>query len=359
MKKLLLATSILAATTGYAAAEVALTGDARMGVVYDGEDVQFSERARVRFNLSGQTDTGLEFGATFRADQASGSASGGSFGTDTAKRGTVWVSGAFGKLSMGDVNSAAEEAFGDLNAIGFSGLGDLADIPYINGDGAGTLDQGPGALYSYTVGGFEFHVGMTDGSRQFGLTPLETGENDLDGNAITVEDDRDATYSMAVGYSGDNYKLGLGYLNNGSYEGNASAFGGGNYGGEQFIVVGETDVAGVGVKAYYTQYSNVLTGFSGVLNGQETDGDVEADYTLGLSGSYQFGATTVNGFYRRDRMKQENIFGDDKLNTFGIGANYDLGGGASLRAGVVDTDLIYDAAGKGQTVADVGIRLNF
>jgi len=359
MKKLLLATSILAATTGYAAAEVALTGDARMGVVYDGEDVQFSERARVRFNMSGQTDTGLEFGATFRADQASGSASGGSFGEDTSKRGTVWISGAFGKLEMGDVNSAAEEAMGDLTSIGFSGLGDLTDIPYINGDGGPNLDQGPGALYSYTMGGIEFHVGMTDGSRQVGLDPLETGENDIDGNAITATDDRDATYSVAVAYAGDNYKIGLGYLNNGTYEGNMSDIGGGMYGGEQFILTGETDVYGVGVKAYYTEFSNVLTGFSGVLGGEDTSGNVEAKNAFGLSASYNISSTEVSGFFRRDTLEQNNIFGDDKLTTYGIGAIYDLGGGASLRAGVIDTDMIYDTTGEGQTVADVGIRLNF
>ncbi|WP_128254909.1 porin [Falsirhodobacter deserti] len=346
MKKLLLATSILAATTGYAAAEISLTGDARMGVVYDGEDVQFSERARVKFNLSGQTDTGLEFGASFRADQASGSASGGSFGATDSKRGTVWISGAFGQLTMGDVNSAAEEAIGDLSPVGFSGLGDLSDIPYISGDGADTLDQGPGALYSYTISGFEFHLGMTDGSRQFGLTETVPGEDDL-GNPIDItrEAERDTTYSVAVAYAADNYKVALGYLDNGEYEDNGL----GNYGGSQWIISGETDVAGFGVKAFYTSYDDVV----------DSNFDVEADKTYGLNLDYQFGATTGTGFARRDELASNNEFGDDKLDTFGIGAIYDLGGGASLRAGVVDTDLIVDENGKGQTVADVGVRLNF
>ncbi|WP_435164628.1 porin [Falsirhodobacter sp. 1013] len=355
MKKLLLATSILAATTGYAAAEISLTGDARMGVVYDGEDVQFSERARVRFNMSGQTDTGLEFGASFRADQANGSASGGSFGNDTGKRGTVWISGAFGKLEMGDVNSAAEEAFGDLNPIGFSGLGDLTDTPYINGDGADNLDQGPGALYSYTMGGFEFHLGMTDGSRQFGLSGRQIGESELgEPIAVSIEDDRDPTYSAALAYAGDNFKLGLGYLDNGDYDDNNN-----NYGGSQWIISGETEVAGVGLKAYYTSYDDVWTSYEGLAGDEVLQGDVELDKTFGINASYEVNSIQFDGFFRRDELDGENVFGEDSLTTYGIGAVYDLGGGASLRAGVVDTDLIYDIEGEGQTVADVGIRLNF
>ena len=61
-----------------------------MGVVYDGTEMNFSSRARVKFTLSGETDGGLGFGASFRADQASASTSG------TA--GTIYVSGAFDKV---------------------------------------------------------------------------------------------------------------------------------------------------------------------------------------------------------------------------------------------------------------------
>ena len=69
MKKILLATSILAATTGYAAAEVAVSGNGRMGIVYDGNDVQLSSRARVQFNLSGDwsDQQALDFQAAAKA----------------------------------------------------------------------------------------------------------------------------------------------------------------------------------------------------------------------------------------------------------------------------------------------------
>ncbi|MEY4872790.1 MAG: hypothetical protein RLZZ563_2120, partial [Pseudomonadota bacterium] len=62
MKKILLATTMLAATAGFAAAEVSLSGDARMGITkVDGSDAVLNHRARVKFSLSGETDNGLSF----------------------------------------------------------------------------------------------------------------------------------------------------------------------------------------------------------------------------------------------------------------------------------------------------------
>ena len=66
MKKVLFATSALVLSAGFASAEVALSGDGRMGMIYDGNDVQFSSRARVKFTLTGESDAGLSFGAAFR-----------------------------------------------------------------------------------------------------------------------------------------------------------------------------------------------------------------------------------------------------------------------------------------------------
>ena len=77
MKKLLLATTALTLSAGVAAADpVSLSGDARMGLVYDGDDVKMTSRARVAFTLSGETDGGLAFGAGFRADNAATAAGG-------------------------------------------------------------------------------------------------------------------------------------------------------------------------------------------------------------------------------------------------------------------------------------------
>ena len=72
MKKVLLATSVLAMTAGFASAEVTVSGTARMGVIADFGDADpaFTSRVRIIFTASGETDSGLSFGATVRNDQS-------------------------------------------------------------------------------------------------------------------------------------------------------------------------------------------------------------------------------------------------------------------------------------------------
>ena len=112
MKKVLLATSALAMMAGAASAEIALSGSARMGLIYadDGTDssTAFSSRVRIVFTASGETDSGLSFGASMRADQFGGNDNDGSNGSsgntgDTNGDSTVFISGSFGKLTMGEV----------------------------------------------------------------------------------------------------------------------------------------------------------------------------------------------------------------------------------------------------------------
>lgn len=298
MKKILLATSILAATTGYAAAEVALSGDGRLGIVYDGNDVQFHSRARVKFSLSAESDNGLSFGASFRADNASGAA-----GKTEMGAGTIWVSGGFGKLEMGDVVSAGEAALGDLSGVGYTGLGDYSDIPYINGDDGNDFD-GTGLLYSYSADAFGVYVGVTDGA---------------DDDATTV--DADASYSIGASYGADTYSVALAYLSGAP----------GNDEAEEIILGGSGNIGAAKVKAYYADFKNTLI-----------------EKSFGLSVDYGMDATTLTAFVRRDDFGTAGDF-----DTFGLGVAYDLGGGAALKAGVVDTDYSDD------TVADLGITMSF
>ena len=130
MKKILLATTVLGMTAGFASAEVTLSGDARMGILDAGgsSTAEFTSRARVKFTASGETDNGLSFGAELRADNAGDAAKG------TA--GTVFVSGAFGKLSMGDVDSAFGATFGNIAGVGLTGLGDKNELSHSADGGA-------------------------------------------------------------------------------------------------------------------------------------------------------------------------------------------------------------------------------
>ncbi|TQM94273.1 porin-like protein [Roseinatronobacter monicus] len=158
MKKILLATTALVASAGVAAADVTLSGDGRMGITYDSaadsnSRLAFTNRARVTFSLSGETDSGMAFGGSFRADNASGAAAG------TA--GHVFISGEFGRLRMGDVDSAFQALFGNIGGVGLTGLGDLNELDHSTSGGAFSLGSALTASQLGLVNGWAF--GATNG----------------------------------------------------------------------------------------------------------------------------------------------------------------------------------------------------
>lgn len=262
MKKILLATTMIVAGASMAAADVTLSGDARMGIVdnFTG-DVALDTRARVSFSLAGETDSGLSFGASFRADNAAGAAAG------TA--GSVFVSGAFGKLSMGDVDGAANALVGHVSGVGYTGLGDLNESTFIGG---GTKES---ALYQYTTGAF--------------TVALSSGQV----SAANV------AYSVAAKYATDAFSVALGYEDN-------------DNGTTHTILGASATFSGITVKANYGKASGTIDG---------TQYAVSAGYTMD--------AISLTAFYTDD-----SEVGGAKA--AGIGATYDLGGGAKVSAGYVE-----------------------
>ncbi len=123
MKKLLLVTTMLVGAGTYAAADVSISGDGRMGVVSDDGTTTFSSRMRVKFSGSGTTDGGLSFGGSFRAadvvgtaDLATGAVS---KPTNSGTSGSVYLSGAFGKITMGDTGNAVDSLVSNVSAVGY------------------------------------------------------------------------------------------------------------------------------------------------------------------------------------------------------------------------------------------------
>ena len=275
MKKVLLATSILAASAGFAAAEVAVSGSARMGLFYDGDDTYFSSRVRIDFTASGETDGGLSFGASMRADQ---SGQGGDFPNVSNDDSTVYISGAFGKLTFGDVDSAAQALVGQVSAVGFTGLGSYNEVGYFGNNPKTAM------LYEYSTGALTFALGA--------------GQLGSD------------AYSVAVKYSTDAFSVALGYEDEG--------FG---FDDQTLSLGGSATFGAATVKAV-------------VL-----DDDHLADTDFALSVDYVAGAATITAFYH------------DAPELFGIGASYDLGGGAAVKGGIVtDGD---------DSLADIGITMSF
>lgn len=327
MKKVLFATSALVLSAGFASAEVAVSGDGRMGVIYDGNDAQFSSRARVKFTLTGESDAGLSFGGAFRVDQESDYTAGNTGSVRSAARGTagaVWVSGTYGKLSMGDVVGAAEAAIGDLYEVGYTDgefAGDPEELFFLVGDG-NNEDQGPTALYEYKINNIGLYASMTDGSNVAG--PAVVGrapfvDTDGDGIGDTQFDTADTAWSLAAKYEGSNFWASLSYSDNGDVS--------------ELGLGAEAKFNNFAVKGVYLSYDDSIL-----------------DYTAGLAASYQADAVLVKGFYRRDKY---DIVGEDSFDSFGIGADYDLGGGAVLAGGIIDTDYLDD------TVLDMGVKFSF
>ncbi len=128
-----------------------------MGITYNSalnsnSKLAFTNRARVTFTLTGETDGGLAFGGSFRADNAGGAAGG------TA--GSVFISGDFGRIRMGDVDGAFTSLFGELAGVGLqsgSGLFAVHELDTVV-DG-GNFSLGTTALNAMLPNGSVFGAG--------------------------------------------------------------------------------------------------------------------------------------------------------------------------------------------------------
>ena len=368
MKKLLLATTALTLSAGVAAADVSLSGDARMGLLYDGSDVNLTSRARVTFTLSGETDSGMAFGGSFRADNAGGAAAG------TA--GSVFISGEFGRLAFGDVAGAARSATGDLHGVGLTGLGDRNEMQYvdrlsngINGtaalalganpevgpdlDALTTLGVGfnvntglnslPRALYTYSIDGFSVYASVAySKSNRLGVTDLSLTDP-VDGfrvdTALGLSAPVSTTlteFSVGASYEIDGFMVAAGYEQARVKISGFDAFFGSS------TVDGSTKLGHATLAAQYSMDGITAKAIYG--RAMDDLADLVADKNqYGVSMSATFDATTVSAFARRD-------FG--KTDHYGLGARYDLGGGAALAGGV--------AKSKGSdAVADLGLAFSF
>lgn len=312
MKKILLASTMLAGTAGFAAAEMSMTGYAELGVVAPmGGDTQFFQQFEVKFIGTGSSDAGLEFGAGIQLDEVIGDkrARNGDFGDAILTNNDewnddngwdVWVSGAFGKLTLGDTDGALDWALADMDG----GLTTIADdhTTHAAWFGGADLDgKGDGQILRYenSFGDVAFAISAEQGD---------------DGANAPGEDD---TYGIGVKYktalAGSDLALGLAYQDAGV---NGSG-------------------TGVSVKAGFAGgFSAALAyiDFGGnVVKEDSTGADAKAKSALGAEVNYTTGDLSLNlnyGFV--------DFAGTTDVESFGAAVNYDLGGGAVVMAGYTD-----------------------
>ena len=300
MKKILLATTLLAASTGFAAAEVAVSGTARMGIVYDGTDFAYSSRVRVKFDLTGETDGGLAFGASVRNDQFSGNGAVtvdqtdpgldgilgtaddilgtqtlGSTGTTNGDS-TVFISGAFGKLTMGDVSGAGDKLVGQTSGVGYGPNDGAHEIGFLG-------NQKTAAYYEYSTGALTF-----------GLGAGQVGSDD---------------FSVGAKYSADTFAVAIAFEDDGVET--------------QTSILGSVTFGAATVKA------------------KAVDNSAAVDTAFSVSVDYVIDALKVTAVY--------TDFGPTDI--IGLGAAYDLGGGAAVKAGILDDGI--------DTIGDVGLTFTF
>ena len=348
MKKVLFATTAFAglAIAGVASAQgIALFGDARLGLGYninnDGttwyddtgetpDDLRAISRVRFGVNMTGETDSGITFGATIRADNASG----GQGGTSGQNAGEVFVSGSWGTLTYGDTNGADEQWVGDVvGDYSVTGLGDRDETAFISNGGqfgnsyAGNFAANPAAR------------------------PTVRYDFDIMGFGISASSNRDLDdIVVGTGYSGD--------------------FGGGTWtiGGGYNDFKGFTSTAGV-IYPDGKQWSAALKGefenfaLGATYTNASMSGDQDPKFqTLLVGASFSFDAFTVGGVYG-NILKASGSFIDEDGGTVDLGSvdgndmyevtgQYDLGGGATINGGVGRD---YD----NNTVGDFGIVMAF
>jgi outer membrane protein OmpU len=259
-------------------------------------------RFRIAFSGSGETDSGISYGISGRAEQS-----------DTNTSGSQYISGAFGKISMGDLDGADEVAAGGgVAGVGLGGLGDLNDTKYQSSD--------HNLGYQYSASGFTFaysqDTSVTSGSNSaIGLKY----SGDMGGATVTigvgqsdVGTSSQTTMSAGVSMGGLTVKAATSTNDNGP----AVAFKAGTARADAAVYVADTLAAA----------------------------NADTDQTS-FSISYAMDGMSVTGFSRT-----VSTSGTADLDYTGFGFTYDMGG-ATLKAGVVDDN--------NTSVMDLGVSFSF
>ncbi len=334
MKKTLLTTTAIVAFAGAASAEVSLTGSAEMGIfnadsyntttgVVTSGETQFHSDIEVKFHLSGETDNGLTFGAVVDLDEATTAGNPADDGGSS-----VFISGSFGTLTLGDTDGALDWALTEAGNVG--NPGSLADdetshLGY-NGSYLDGVYDGQILRYDNTFGDFGVAISaeMDD-----------TGAQDT-GYAIGLK------YNLDLG--GSTIGLGLGYQQ-ATVTAAPDPF---SVRGQSGAAVGD-DLEAIGVSANAEFGGGFKAGLAYTrFSGPATVNDVDH---IGLGLGYSTGALSMHA-----NWGQYDIDTVGKYKGYGLAVGYDLGGGASVLAGYSHGE---DAAGTTQEKWSIGLGLSF
>jgi outer membrane protein OmpU len=263
-------------------------------------------RVRISFAGSGETDGGLTYGFSARADHS-----------NTSNGGSQYISGAFGKISMGDLNGGDEQLVGNLSGVGSNGAGSHQEFAY--------QSSSHNIGYSVSMAGVSF-AATTDLVR--GADATKTGSNSAMGLKWSG-DMGGAAVGIALGTSK------IGTVTEDSMSASVSM------GGLSIKAVSHTNDNGPSVAAVAEATATATAAHVfAVAKVENLDTD-----TTGLSLSYAMDAMSVTAFTRT-----ESTSGVADKDYSGVGFTYNMGG-ATLKAGFVDKNDI--------SIMDFGVNFSF
>lgn len=286
LRSSIFATTALVATAGVAAADVTLGGGANAGLRSTGTgDAFLHYEIDIDIKASGETENGLSFGASMDLDELAGS-------TDPE----IFVSGAFGTVTIGDVDIATDGL--GLPDLGFDGIGMDDDVEALRN--AGSAD----VTYAHSFSGLSFTLSA--------------------GAARTAATDPDAgDLGLLLGYKFDAFSIEAGVARDDSTGDRAMG-----------VELGYS-ANGISVTALYASKDLKV--------GTDTTG-------YGIHVGYTIDALTVGASYG-----DTDVVGDGE--DYGIGFSYNLGGGLRVVGAVGSIDR--PGAAARADVWDLGLTMSF
>lgn len=339
MKKVLFASTILASLGSVAAAEtgVSISGYGRFGLQYygnegvknlwagspgtyaNGSSTSVETRFRLNIDAKTETDTGVTFGGRLRLQYDDGAAN------SRLSPALMYATYEGFRLEVGNVNSALDN--------------DAAGLYY--GSEIGLIDSsfGDSLIMNY-----------------FGIDGFTTGSyGDVNRNGIAASYSIDGFYAMASFIDYDQYDVGTAYGKK-SEKGLYLSYTSGQFtvaAGAALDAAGVTDADTYFVGGKYDISDIAYVGLNYTSEGKIDKGlpsELDLDSTITLYGGYTIDALTLKGYIAYNGISK-TVLNTETGTTYGIGADYDLGG-AKL-TGSIQQDLWEE------TYADVGVRFDF
>ena len=301
MKKILLSTALLSASAGMAAAEVTFSGYGRFGLEYvEGRDQETQVAMRLRFNINtkNETDSGVTFGGRIRMQYTDGQTSA------ALSAAYLYASYEGFRVEVGNANTAYDSAMLMYNS----------EMGYLNTSAGNPI----GSYYAFSTTPYS----AAETNRMGIFAAYSVGDLNIRASFVTPDQTTDVNIDEELSISAD-YKFGAVTLS-AAYAQDAAG-------------IADNELTFVGAEYAFNDVGNV-----GLLYFRD---DLADDTLVTLYGNYKFDAITARAYIGFS----EDLGTEDT--SFGIGADYDLGG--ARLSGSIQQNFM------GDTFADLGVRFDF